>query len=201
MTPGQQGQANTTTYTLDEQKPYFEFGISLDVTPTINNESNITVRINPTLSRFVKDKVAPDNNTFPVQATKTIKTVFSLESGKTAAIGGLTETDNNDVTVKVPLLGDIPLIGKWLFTHTHKEQSQTETIIFVTVGMANPHDIQTDQGLPEEASLVQKHLAMKRATKTVDADKAAKPKAKASKLPAHPAAMNTVPEAVVEPTP
>ena len=201
VTPGQQGQANTTTYTLDEQKPYFEFGISLDVTPTINNESNITVRINPTLSRFVKDKVAPDNNTFPVQATKTIKTVFSLESGKTAAIGGLTETDNNDVTVKVPLLGDIPLIGKWLFTHTHKEQSQTETIIFVTVGMANPHDIQTDQGLPEEASLVQKHLAMKRATKTVDADKAAKPKAKASKLPAHPAAMNTVPEAVVEPTP
>lgn len=158
VTAGQQGQANTTTYALDEDRPYFEFGISVDVTPTINNDSNITVRINPKLSRFVRDKVAPDNNTFPVEATKTIKTVFSLESGKTAAIGGLTETDERDVTKKIPLLGDIPLIGKYLFSHTHKQSSQKETIIFVTVAMANPGSIQRDEGLPENSKLVHQIL-------------------------------------------
>lgn len=158
VTAGQQGQANTTTYALDADRPYFEFGISVDVTPTINNDSNITVRINPKLSRFIRDKVAPDNNTFPVEATKTIKTVFSLESGKTAAIGGLTETDERDVTKKIPLLGDIPLIGKYLFSHTHKQSSQKETIIFVTVAMANPGNIQREEGLPENSKLVHQIL-------------------------------------------
>jgi type II secretory pathway component GspD/PulD (secretin) len=161
VTAGQQGQANTTTYALDEAKPYFEFGISVDVTPTINNDSNITVRINPKLSRFVRNKVAPDNNSFPVEATKTIKTVFSLESGKTAAIGGLTETDERDVTSKIPLLGDIPLIGKYLFSHTHKSRAQSETIIFVTVAVANPGNIQREQGIPEDAELIH-HLLKNR---------------------------------------
>ena len=70
VTAGQQGQANTTTYALDPQKPYFEFGISLEVTPTINNMSNISVRIAPTLSRFVKNKTSPDGNTYPIEADR-----------------------------------------------------------------------------------------------------------------------------------
>jgi type II secretory pathway component GspD/PulD (secretin) len=176
VTPGQQGQANTTTYSLDEQKPYFQFGISVDVTPTINNSSNITVRIVPTLSRFVRNKVAPDNNSYPVEATKTIKTVFSLDSGKTAAIGGLTETQDREVTSKIPLLGDIPLIGKWLFSHTHTQKSQQETIIFVTVGLANPGDIQQNEGLPEDTELTQKLMAVKLAKKTVRDAQAAEAK-------------------------
>jgi type IV pilus assembly protein PilQ len=175
VTAGQQGQANTTTYALDPVRPYFEFGVSLEVTPTINNDTNITVKINPKLSRFIANKVSPDGNTFPIEATKTIKTVFSLENGKTAAIGGLTETDDRDVTTKIPLLGDIPLLGKWLFSHTSTQKSQTETIIFVTVGIANPHDIQRDQGLPEDAALVQKHLALRRAVKAVNAGTATRP--------------------------
>lgn len=158
VTAGQQGQANTTTYALDPQTPYFEYGISLEVTPTINNLSNISVRISPTLSRFVANKTAPDGNTYPIQTVKKIKTVFSLESGKTAAIGGLTETTDNDNEMKVPLLGDIPLIGKYLFTYKHKQHLQTETIIFVTVGLANPRTIQRDEGLPEETALAQNKL-------------------------------------------
>jgi type IV pilus assembly protein PilQ len=158
VTAGQQGQANTTTYALDTVKPYFEFGISLEVTPTINNQSNISVRISPTLSRYVKDLDAPDGTKYPIEATKKIKTVFSLENGKTAAIGGLTETTDQDNVIKIPLLGDIPLIGKLLFTHTHKQHLQTETIIFVTVGLANPRTVQSEEGLPEETSLSQGHM-------------------------------------------
>lgn len=158
VTAGQQGQANTVTYSLDPERPYFAFGISLEVTPTINNQSNISVRITPTLSRHFSDKVSPDGISYPVEATKTIKTVFSMESGKTAAIGGLTETDDRDNVVKIPLLGDIPLIGKYLFSYTHKKHTQTETIIFVTVGLANPKTLERDEGLPEETDLTQKHL-------------------------------------------
>lgn len=161
VTPGQQGQANSTTYALDTVEPYFKFGINLFVTPTINNQSNITIRIEPVLSRFIRDKTAPDGNTFPIRSTKTIKTVFSLDDGKTAAIGGLTETDEREVVMKVPLLGDIPLIGKYLFTHSHKRRAQTETIIFVTVGLANPRSLGKRDGMPEESALTQKHLDAK----------------------------------------
>ena len=158
VTPGQQGQANTTTYELDPVKPYFEFGIKLDVTPVINNSSNITIAISPTLSRFVANKVAPDNNTYPIEADKTITTTFSLANGKTAAIGGLTETDDRKQEIKVPLLGDIPIIGKYLFTYNHTERLQDETIIFVTVSIANPDAIDRAEGLPEDAELVHRHM-------------------------------------------
>ncbi len=179
VTPGQQGQANTTTYALDATKPYFEIGISLDVTPTINNRSNITVRIVPTLSEKLGDKTAPDGNTYPIEGTKTIKTVFSLDNGKTAAIGGLTKTDDREVTSKIPLLGDIPLIGKWLFSHTHTQKKQTETIIFVTVGLADPGNIGQDDGLPEETELAQRLLTAQRASKTVREENAARSKTNA----------------------
>jgi type IV pilus assembly protein PilQ len=162
VTPGQQGQANTTTYALDEKLPYFQYGITVDVTPTINSQGNIRVNIVPTLSRFISNKTSPDNNTYPITSEKTIKTSFSLESGKTAAIGGLTETEERDEVKKVPLLGDIPLIGKYLFTHTHKRRTQTETIIFVTVGLANPKTLQRDEGLPEDTTLTQRHMEAKR---------------------------------------
>jgi type II secretory pathway component GspD/PulD (secretin) len=152
-----QGQPDLTTSQLDPQQPTFTYGITLEVTPTINTASNITLRIKPVLSRWLKDKVAPDGNTFPIISTKTITTTFSLESGMTAAIGGLTETLDRDAQAKVPLLGDVPLVGK-LFTHSHRQRSQKETIIFVTVGLATPEAIERDHGLPENAKLIHRHL-------------------------------------------
>ncbi len=134
-----------------------DFGVKLDVTPTINTDSNITVRISPELTRFVRDAVAPDGQTYPIVATKTIETIFSLENGKTAAIGGLTETRERDKTNKIPLLGDIPLLGKFFFSHERREKTQQETIIFVTIGLANPHTMETNEGLPEDTELYYRH--------------------------------------------
>ncbi len=158
VVPGQLGQANTTVYNLDAAMPYFNFGITLVVTPTINTTSNITLVIEPTLSRFVRDVVAPDGNTFPLTSERTITTTFNLDSGRTAAIGGLTETIERNDESSIPLLGDIPLIGKYLFSHSSKLKTQRETIIFVTVGMANPSTMQQSVGLPGEARLAKKKM-------------------------------------------
>lgn len=155
VTPGQQGIAPVVTYNPGEA---VDTGVKLTVTPTVNTESNITVRIEPELTRFLRDAVAPNGQTYPIIGKKTITTVFSLESGKTVAIGGLTETLDQDVTSKIPLLGDLPLIGKYLFSHTHRERSQTETIIFVTVGLATPGLILRETGLPEDTELARRHI-------------------------------------------
>jgi len=155
VTPGQQGIAPVVTYNPGEP---VDLGVKLTVTPTVNTASNITVKIEPELTRFLSDAVAPNGQTYPIIAKKTISTVFALDSGKTVAIGGLTETSDREITSKIPLLGDIPLLGKYLFSHSHKEKAQEETIIFVTVGLAMPDSLLRESGLPEDTELTRRHI-------------------------------------------
>jgi type II secretory pathway component GspD/PulD (secretin) len=162
VTPGQQGIAPVVTYNPGDA---VDTGVKLTVTPTVNTENNITVRIEPELTRFVRNAVAPNNQTFPVIATKRIRTVFCLESGKTVAIGGLTDTQDREQSTKIPLLGDIPIIGKYLFSHSRKAKSQQETIIFVTVSLASPSAIHRTSGLPEDTELMRRHILKEEAKK------------------------------------
>jgi type II secretory pathway component GspD/PulD (secretin) len=145
-----------TTFTLDPEQPFFEFGIKLDVVPSINTSSNITVSIKPSLTRKFGDKDAGEN-TYPIIDEKTVQTVFSLASGQTAAIGGLTEVEESEKERKVPLLGSIPLIGR-LFSWKQTINDQTETIIFVTVGLANTQNIDLESSLPEDSELARRRI-------------------------------------------
>ena len=161
-----------TTYGLDDKEPYFEDGIKVNVTPTINTSSNITVKIQPTLDRLETDAqafTAPDGTRFYGKSTKTITTLFSLGDGQTAAIGGLTQTSSDDIERKVPILGSIPLIGR-LFSYSAKTRDQVETVIFVTVGLANPEHIDMSTGLPEESSLTMRQNAKMKATRQIKAE-------------------------------
>lgn len=155
VTPGTEGAAPTIVYNPGDE---VKFGVELNVTPTVNTDSNITVLIEPVLTRSAGFETAPSGQTYPVVSQKKIKTLFHLESGRTAAIGGLTETEDVEDVKKIPLLGDIPLIGKYLFSHKSERQAQRETIIFVTVGLALPANITDTTGLPEDAELVHRHL-------------------------------------------
>jgi type IV pilus assembly protein PilQ len=59
-----------------------------------------------------------------------------LRSGETAAIGGLIRETEDNTTVKVPLLGDIPLLG-YLFKSVQKNKTRTELTIFITAKIVN----------------------------------------------------------------
>lgn len=158
QTAAAQGGANidNITYTLDPDMPFFEYGIKLNVIPSINTSSNITVSIKPSLTRKYADKEAGDNS-YPIIDEKTVETVFNLASGQTAAIGGLTEDKETKKERKVPLLGSIPLLGR-LFSWEQTINDQTETIIFVTVGLANTQEIGLETGLPEDSELARRKL-------------------------------------------
>ncbi|MGE4489817.1 MAG: secretin N-terminal domain-containing protein [Kiritimatiellales bacterium] len=150
----------TVTVTLDPTVPYFEDGVKVVVTPTINTSSNITVAIEPELTTFTDRKtVEQDGYTlvdFPISRTKTVNTIFSLESGQTAAIGGLTQTTEQNVVKKVPFLGNLPVLRR-LFSYEQMVKEQDETIIFVTVGLANPDNIDMETGLPQRTRLAQRY--------------------------------------------
>jgi type II secretory pathway component GspD/PulD (secretin) len=146
------------TRQLSSQLPFIDTGVILDVEPTVNTESNITVKIVPELSRLLTSASAFPGDIPPIQ-TRRIVSQFNLESGRTVAIGGLTQTDDRERVTKVPFLGDIPVIGKYLFRHTHTEKSQDEVIIFVTVAIANPQSLVQSSGIPEDGKLIYRHLA------------------------------------------
>lgn len=152
--------ADTVVFELDDEQPFFDFGIKLDVTPSINTSSNITVKINPSLTRKFADKEAGDN-TYPIIDEKSIETVFNLASGQTAAIGGLTEITEAEEERKVPVLGSIPFIGR-LFSWKQTVAGQDETIIFVTVGLANTQEQLEDMGLPEDSELARRQIIIDR---------------------------------------
>lgn len=138
------------------EQAFFTYGIKLEVTPRINNASNITVNIAPTLSKLVEYYMpAGEGSTrYPKIDSKHVSTIFSLGDGQTAVIGGLTRTSDSDVVKKVPLLGDIPILGKYLFTHTSKQKTQVETVIFVTVGIVNPERPEMALAVPEASKLI-----------------------------------------------
>ncbi len=149
-------QPPTTTFTLDPDQPFFEYGIKLDVLPSINTSSNITVQISPSLTRKFADKQAGEV-TYPIIDEKSIETIFNLSSGQTAAIGGLTEVTEGDQEKKVPVLGSIPFLGR-LFSWKETVRGQNETIIFVTVGLANTQEIDSETGMPGDAELARRQI-------------------------------------------
>jgi len=164
--PGDEVTANLDTSTTTDyiKDGYLQTGIELKVIPTVKTDDLIEAQIEPSLRRSIGTKEVAGNS-WPIISVKEIKTQFTLESGQTVAIGGLTDTTDEKQTSKIPLLGDIPLIEKYLFSHTRDVKSQSETIIFVTLTLANPHGMSASEGIPERAELVHKQLIRAKARK------------------------------------
>jgi len=163
--------ATTFAYVLDG---YIETGVKLEVTPTISTDRNITVAIVPELSSiFGQRTVGEAGTSFPILDVRTIETEFAVESGKTVAIGGLTRGRDNEVERKVPLLGDLPIIGRYLFRHTRTEKVQEEVMIFVSVDSVDSDALDDRRGIPEHGQLIHTwldHQRMEREARALSAE-------------------------------
>ena len=139
---------------------FFSYGITLEVTPTISPNGLITVEIVPTISELAGTKtvyVTSDSsigNDYPIIALRKLDTKFTMEDGKTAVIGGLTQTSEKTVDSGIPLLRHIPWIGPRLFGWKSRQKTQDEILVFVTVRVADPATEASD-GLPKNSVLGQ----------------------------------------------
>jgi type IV pilus assembly protein PilQ len=106
-----------------------QIGIKLRVTPHINEEDYVSLKVHPEVSA-ITGYVGPDNER-PVTSTREADTNVMLKDGQTIVIGGLVSENKIDIVHKVPLLGDIPVAG-WLFKKKAKELSRTELLVFLT---------------------------------------------------------------------
>jgi len=104
--------------------------LALDVTPQILPDNRIVMTVE-VRKDTVGQIVVIQGSQYPSIDTRNVTTQIAVNNGDTAVIGGIyEETNNNDVT-KVPLLGDIPILG-YLFKQTNKSTDKTELLIFLT---------------------------------------------------------------------
>lgn len=109
---------------------YVTTGIQLTVTPSINADGRITLQVNPNVSQPSATAAASSTGAPAVDA-RTANTTVLVRDGETIVIGGLITDTLQDTISKIPLLGDIPILG-WLFKKKSKTRVRAELLIFVT---------------------------------------------------------------------
>lgn len=125
------GSANSPA---GSQTIYTNLGTILRVTPRIAADDNISLKLVPEVSKiFDKDTqvINGEPNSANVYAISRIDTKVMIPSGNTLVMGGLMENDDKNRYTKVPIMGDIPVIG-WFFRSSDKEHTKRNLIIFVT---------------------------------------------------------------------
>lgn len=111
-------------------------GVELRVVADVSSDGSITLNLHPEVStlELVTDQTA--KITLPKIKRRFTDHTIRVKSGETIVIGGLIRDDELDTLTKVPLLGDIPVLGK-LFRHKDKSKSHSEVVMFITASVLN----------------------------------------------------------------
>ncbi|MBN2190918.1 MAG: hypothetical protein JW728_06900, partial [Candidatus Aureabacteria bacterium] len=135
-----------TTATTSWQAEFVDVGVTLTVTPTINEDNFIKMHIKPEVSTLrdwfeIEDDAGTAQIRLPIIDTTNAETDVLVKDGTTIIIAGLIKDIKRDNTDKVPLLGDLPLLG-YLFQNKATENTKSEAVIFIT-----PHIISGDSNI------------------------------------------------------
>lgn len=111
-----------------------EFGNTMTVTPTINKDDFVTLQVKPEISNKVGDasfQFSGANVTSPIIDKRSLESTVLIKSGNTLAIGGLLQDEVSKGRTKVPVLGDIPVLG-YAFQERLNARVKRNLLIFVT---------------------------------------------------------------------
>ncbi len=139
---GGSGTARDVIQNIDR----LDVGIKLKVTPHVNPNGDVTLNLNPSIEAITDE--GPSGTQFaPTIAKREVSTTITVPDQATVVISGLIREDTIHVVEKVPLLGDIPLIG-FFFRSKREQKQRTNLLIFVT-----PHivtDMKAAQAMMEK---------------------------------------------------
>lgn len=109
-----------------------EYGIRLNIEPVVDGENKITSKVHAEVSTLDYGHAVVENNfSIPALASREADAVINVRSGATMAIGGLLNSEDSKTISKIPLLGDLPIIGQF-FRHTSKTRDNRELLILIT---------------------------------------------------------------------
>jgi MSHA biogenesis protein MshL len=119
-------------------------GTVLSITPQVSGNGLITLDITPAVSRLVRMEESPNGNKAPVIDIRQASSIVRVRDGATIIMGGLVQDSAATTKRKVPLLGDIPFLGK-AFTGTYESKERTELVFFLTPRVI--HDAATENSV------------------------------------------------------
>lgn len=118
------GSSSSSTSGVERKR----VGLTLTVTPQVNKEGYVTLTVAPSYSDLVASETGNGNYD---TVTRAVSTQVRVKSGQTVVLGGLLQSTEKESVRKVPILGQIPIIG-WFFTSKTKSKSTTDLVIFLT---------------------------------------------------------------------
>lgn len=149
-------------------------GVEMEVTPTVENDNAISLNLKPKVTEFegfveyggTSVAIASDTTVTvpsgfyqPLFSIRKVQTEVTIWDGATVILGGLTREHSVRVSDRVPLLGDIPLLGR-LFRNEGESTQKRNLLIFVTANLVSPGGSPAYQFVPgvEPNSLFQKRF-------------------------------------------
>jgi len=127
--------SSTNNQILSNDVQYKDTGITVKVTPRINDDGIINLKIFQELSQLGEERTTQNLQSF---ITRKIETSVVVRDGSTIIIGGLIQKIERDNQQGIPLLKDIPLIGRTLFSSTDKQVERTELALIIVPQIVNP---------------------------------------------------------------
>ncbi len=124
---------------VQERIQMVDVGVRLRVTPWSGGNREVTMQIAPEVSNVVE--LDPKTG-LPLLSTRQASTTVRVMDGETVAVGGLSQKQRYDTKTKIPVLGDLPLIGS-LFRSSRTSSVDSELVIFVT-----PHIVDETKATP-----------------------------------------------------
>jgi hypothetical protein len=141
----------TAVPTIVNSIGYQEVGVQLQVTPKINPDGSVVMRVVPTVSDVASTTVQITTGTFATAFNvQTVETTVIAQDGETVVLGGLIKRANDKIDTKIPWFGDLPGVGA-LFRYRQQQKKKTELLIIMT-----PHIVrdraELDRILAEESN-------------------------------------------------
>lgn len=124
------GPDGATTIAITIQ--WKEFGVKVDFRPEVEADGSIDLHVEPEVSQLdFTSPVTLNGFVLPSVITRKTATTVRMNAGEHLVIGGLKQTDRSKSTKKVPILGDIPLLG-FFFKTTRTENAERELVVVVS---------------------------------------------------------------------
>jgi general secretion pathway protein D len=124
---GQTAVAGSTTTSYKRE----DVGLTLRIKPRVSSNAKVTLDVETILENVVDDG-SQNAGGQPVTSKQEVKTQAILRHGESIIIGGLVKSYERNSVNKVPLLGDIPVLGEYLFTSTSVTEEQDNLVVILT---------------------------------------------------------------------
>ncbi|MCS7338009.1 MAG: hypothetical protein NZ739_07195 [Verrucomicrobiae bacterium] len=131
-------------YAGGSQISYTNLTLRLEVTPSISANDYVNLKVKPSVLRLgpkISSKVAGQDNIVDSFYKRDMETRVLIPSGNTLVLGGLVQDEIQDAATKVPVLGDIPLLG-YAFRSKSRDRSKMNLLIFLTPTIIRDEDFQ-----------------------------------------------------------